>query len=185
MDILSDVTRELARNMGGGKCEIYMVLHSDIDVFPSKPEDDGDVSMEDLAKLVGDYDLKANKKWTILRAIEDTVLVQQEEQGEIDGMSNKNSVTFSIAGNDAQALGLAERTNNRKVVLLVPDKMGRVRAIGSEACGAFRQAQTHGTGTAAADRAMVTLQFAYYDFGPAPIYEGDIDLDASGSGSGA
>lgn len=185
MDLLQDVTRELPRNMGGGQCEIYAVLHADIETFPEKPEDDDSVSMENLSKLIGDFVLKAGKKWITIRCIEDTVGVTHEEQGEIDGMSYRNVGSFGVAGNDKINLGLAERVLNRKVVLVIPDKMGRMRVIGNEKCGAFRVAGTGGTGAAAADRAMIQYSFASNDFGPAPVYEGSIDLDASGSGSGA
>lgn len=182
MDLIENITDPTVRNMGGLRDRVYLAFHEDIEQFPTKPEDDASVSMENLAKLVGNFVFKPGKRFIELRIVGDTGIVLSEQQGERGGMSYKNSIQFLLAGGNAKILGLEERCTNREVVVLGQDKEGLMRVIGHEHEGAYIQPQNSTTGTAAPDRKGATFNFACSDFGPAPIYPGTIDLE-SGSGS--
>ena len=129
---------------------------------------------EDSVTLDGDIVLVALKKFARFKCIIDTGAIISEPQGDVGSMGFKNSVTGKIASSDPKVLAWAQRMLNGCCVVIVKEKNGQMRVIGSKEQPAQSETMTH-TNNATANN----LEFSIYDtIGKiAPLYTGVIDLD--------
>lgn len=175
-------------NMGSVSTLIYHCPSDDIETWPTVPVETAD--MVDAAKLVGNYAPVSGKGFVKFRVTMDTSGITYEDQGETDGMSFKQILSFFLAGLSTKRLGFAAMTLNRGGVFIVknPNK-SEWYAIGTEQFPAERQAgEGGGTGNTVAARAGVSYSFYSYANCPIYIYQGTAptammhpDADESGS----
>jgi hypothetical protein len=167
-------------NMGGIKTTIYYTDAANITTWPVPSENPS--APEDSVNLSGNFELATGKKWHSVYVTQDTGGVEDMIQGDRDGKSFINKLTFFTPGNKPKLLGLIKQLLNANTVWLVPDAQGQYRVVGSEDFPAKMDEATITTGQTTEDRRGATMTFSNASRHPAGIYTGSVD-EYSGSGS--
>lgn len=172
--------------MGSLSTKIWFAPKSDFEVggIPGPP--DSPASIVAAAVVSGLFDFKAGKTWQTIDVIRETGSIVCEPQGEVDGKSFINKLSFTIAGNTKKGLGFSRYANNTDLILIAEESDGQLRMLGSERFGAKAETISPTTGATTAERKQIAFVVSYPSVSPAPIVEGyDPDNPVSTSGSGA
>lgn len=163
-------------NMGGIKTTIYYAPIADILNFPELPANPATPEDEVTLESVTGFTFNTGKNFLTIYATMETAQVQDEPQGEMDGMSFVHKATLFHPGTKAEALAFAKQVNNANMVFIFPEADGgNFRVIGSAAYPAKAKV-TIDTGKATADRKGMTIEITSYGATPAPLYTGAISL---------
>lgn len=183
-----DLIWEQGDNMGGVQRIAYFAdLDNDIDTdnWPGLPAEGQAATMEDLITIKQDIPMQQGGYWKQIYITLETGAVRDEQIGEYDGKSFENYLDIFHPGNRKDALAFARKINNGSFVFLAKDAEGYTRIIGSPQFPAKADSNSITTGQAVADRKGMTLTVKAFSNGPAPVYDGNIVLEAAGSGSGS
>lgn len=162
-------------NIPGYESTLYVVSACDIDTFPARGEYDAE-SPGASVTLSSDIVLKENKKFVTIPIIIDTGGTNSILQGNISSKGFRNELAFEIQGNTAERLAWSNQVKNGCFVAVIPDKMGRMRVIGTKLSPAVFDTIEH-MNNSEDSKATYLL---YDTIGQiAPIYTGEIDLDAT------
>ena len=96
-----------------------------------------------------------------------------ENQGTDGCKTFLNKTTFAIPGTEEEASGFIDQANNDDLIILVPQRNGKCRIIGSEDFSPELSLKQD-TGAAATDSNTTTVEASATDFHPAPFYTGKI-----------
>jgi hypothetical protein len=157
-------------NMGGTTTKFYYALASDVLTWPTLPDLDEATDIDDLQVLTGSLAMKEGKKFFTGYMTPDTGAVTSNDQGEVDGVSQKHVFKLFHPKMAARLLGFIRATNNQGMVFVVPDANGTHFMIGNEQFPALKDPSGEaGTGEGTAGRNGATLSFFSYGKGPVPI----------------
>lgn len=164
-------------NMGGLKTIGYYALADDVDEWPTLPTSPASAAEE--VTLEGNFRMKSGKYWHKIYSTMETGKIDDEVQGEFDGQSFVNRAEIFYPGTKAAALAFAKQANNSNMVFILDEASGgNRRVIGTEAMPA-KVKPNFSTGQATADRKGMTLEIMGYNYTPAPLYDGVIELESS------
>lgn len=159
-------------NPAGTTIPGYWVEASKIDTFPGFLTT---TNPGDSITLDGDITLLATEAFKKIEIIQDTGEVKDTLVGPVGGKSFDNMYTFSIGGSNAEQLEFAKCTANACVVIIVKDKAGVFRVIGTKELPARIDTAEVSTGLGA-DSLRGGAYVAKVNTGcPAPVYTGVID----------
>lgn len=166
------------RNMGSLGRTIYYCRVSECANIPAIKAEASD--MDDIAIISDNITFNTGFGWKKMHATQDTGMLECAPQGDIDGVSFRNAVTFNHPGNKAAALGFVSKVANTDLLLLVFDAEGNKRLVGSELYPAKYDPGAAGitTGQTAADKKGLTMAFFANSPVPAVHYEGVITLQS-------
>lgn len=167
------------KKLPGIRDYVYATSKRDILAYPEVPS-----APESLAKAVtavGDYTLAADKYFYKLGVVKDSGKIEIENQGTDGCKTFSNKVTFAIPGTEEEATGFIDQANNDELIILVPQRNGKCRIIGSEEFSPELSLKQD-TGATAQDPNTTSIEATATDLHPAPFYtgkihtaEGDID----------
>ncbi len=179
---LQDLNKEYPRNIGGLACNsIYIGSYEDVDVWPTEPSENA--AMDALGKVTGKLVMKAGKRLFEFRSTEDTAELKYDDQGEIDGLSQGQTLDVFHPQMKEALIGFVERTNNSRLVIIAVNREGVQYIMGSKYIPVTRIAGSGTTGKAFSDRKGYNLLFGCKGPGPCRIYEEVIPLSDDSSGS--
>lgn len=157
-------------NMGGTGTVFYYALAEDVDAWPSLPDWGDATDLDDLMVLTGDLTMKTGKCFFTGYMTQDTGQVSSNDQGEVDGISQKHTLKFFHPRISDKLNAFIRATNNKPMVFIVPDSNGQNLMFGSEKFPAIKDPSGEsGTGEGTAGRGGATLQFVSAGNGPVPI----------------
>jgi hypothetical protein len=173
-------------NTSGIQTKLLVAKMSDILTFPKPVLDDstGDGEFENLVTITGNFVMKPYKKFIELYVTLETGELKHESQGELDGISFLNQLEFLIPGSKKQVLGFTQWAKNSSLCFIVTEADGQQRVLGHPGYPAKMVSAPGTTGKAPADRKSSTFTFKSSRKGPAPVFEGKIDLTGSGFSEG-
>lgn len=157
-------------NMGGTATKFYYALAEDVETWPALPDWGTAVDISDLMVLTGTLTMKTGKNFFTGYMTLDTGQVSSNDQGEVDGVSQKHAFKLFHPRMSDKLNGFIRATNNKPMVFVVPDGNGQNLMIGSEKFPALKDPSGEaGTGEGAGGRSGATLNFFSYGNGPVPI----------------
>lgn len=149
--------------------------------YPSVP--DSPKTLKEAVQTTGDFILAADKYFIKIGIVKDNGKIEVENQGTDGCKTFLNKTIFGIPGTEEEASGFIDQANNDELILLVPQRNGKCRIIGSEDFSPELSLKQD-TGAAATDSNTTTVEASATDFHPAPFYTGKIhtaDGDIDGS----
>lgn len=176
-------------NIGGESCEpvsgldkIYYALQSDFETI-NDPKRLCDVdplnvaaSFNELAEIATSHVFKAGKSFFQIESVTETGNIKSAQIGEIGRGLFQNDLVAEVAGSDAKELGFFRWLKNQKLIVLVQEfGTGNVRQLGSSRLAATAKTE-HAIEATIEGKNSGTITFTDKNFGPAPIYKGDILL---------
>lgn len=176
-------------NIGGESCEpvagldkIYYALQSDFVTIndPKKLCDivEGNVagSYAELAEIAEAHVFKPGKSFFQIESITQTGNIKSAQIGELGRGLFQNDLVAEVAGSDAKTLGFYRWLKNQKLIVLVQEfGTGNVRQLGSSRLAATATTE-HAIEATIEGKNSGTITFTDKNFGPSPIYKGEILL---------
>jgi hypothetical protein len=170
-------------NTAGIGQHIYVAKAADIETLPEpiQPSSTGTGSLSDLVTITDPIVMKAGKAFRKVYCTLEKGQLDHEGQGEMDGQSFMNKLKFFIPGTKAEALGFAQWAKNSSLIFLVPELDGQIRLLGHKTYPAKAVPGTGSTGAKSADLKGTEFNFQSARKGPAPIFEGVVQVSGVGS----
>lgn len=170
------------KSLPGARAYAYFIKKSNIVTWPTR-SGSAAASLDAVSKLVGNFVLLADKKWSKLDLVPDQQHIQAEQVGKYGSKMFNNTFTLVVPGTEEEATGLATELNNDDVVFLVPQRNGKFRCAGNEdfTCNI---APSLDSGQGSDDTNATTLKITIEDEIAAPFYPGKIETN-EGDISGA
>lgn len=165
-------------NTAGIQQNVYFINHQDVDTHPTFPKIEDGTDLASLVTVTDDIVLKLLKKAFKVEVTLETGAGTSDTQGEMDGMSFKNGLTFLIPGNKANADGFARYAKNGSFYLLYFEQDGAPRLLGHPGYPAKLVSAPGTTGQKTGDRKGRTFTFNSVWSGPAPIFTGKVLVGA-------
>lgn len=170
------------KSLPGARDYMYLLRKANITTWPTRA-DNAAKTLAEIAKLVGDFVLAADKKWLRIALIPDQQQIVSEQIGSYGSYLFKTTATVVIPGTEEEVTGLCAEINNDDMVILIPQRNGKFRCLGNEMFTVkVKPSQDSGKGTE--DTNATTLSIEIEDEIPAPFYPGKIettDGDISGA----
>jgi hypothetical protein len=166
---------ETVNVMGGFTVGAYVAIVKEIATFPALTTTPADP--EDLIDLVGNYTMETDKYFFKVYSTDETTKLIAESQGDLDGKSFKLTGELFYPGTSSEALGIAKRLNNTRVVIILLDDNGDRFIIGTKERPCYLSSKTD-WGQKTADRKGITFEFTANSYSPALKYYGPIPLSA-------
>ena len=185
--VLTDLSHDDAEDNTAGLAQnIYYGKISDVMTFPAPVVDDsaGNGNLADLVTISSNIVMKSGKVMQKIYITLEEAELNGKLQGEIDGKSYMNGITFLHPGSKAAVLGFAQWSKNADLFFIVQEADGQRRILGHPAYPAKASDGDLTTGKKSADRKGNTFTFQSARKGPCPIFTGKIQLTGSGVGSG-
>lgn len=170
------------KSLPGLRPVMYFIKKSNITAWPTRAGDDA-TSLAEIAKLVGNFTLAADKKWNKVELARDQQEINSEQVGQWPAFLFKTTATCVIPGTEEQVTGLISELNNDDVVVLLPQRNGKYRCLGNEDFNVSVN-PSQATGKTSDDTNATTLTIEVEDEIPAPFYPGKIETN-DGDISGA
>lgn len=130
-------------------------------------------TLAEAVQTKGDYVLAADKYFYKIGIVKDNGKIEVENQGTDGAKTFSNKATFAIPGTEEDASGFIDQANNDELVILVPQRNGKFRIIGSEDFSPELSLKQD-TGATATDANTTTIEATATDLHPAPFYTGKI-----------
>jgi hypothetical protein len=170
------------KSLPGIRSYAYFIKKKNILTWPTRATSTA-TTLAEIAKLVGDFVLVADKKWNKIDLIPNLQQVQSEQVGQYGSHLFKNTGTLVIPGTEEEVTGLASELNNDNCVFLVPQRNGKFRMLGNEEFDCEIKPGLD-TGKGSEDTNATTLTITIEDEIAAPFYPGTI-VTSGGNISGA
>ena len=152
------------KKLPGIRDYVYAASKRDILAYPSVP--DSPKTLKEAVQTTGKYFYK-------IGIVKDNGKIEVENQGTDGCKTFLNKTTFAIPGTEEEASGFIDQANNDELIILVPQRNGKCRIIGSEDFSPELSLKQD-TGAAATDSNTTTVEASATDFHPAPFYTGKI-----------
>ena len=105
--------------------------------------------------------------------VKDNGKIEVNNQGNDGCKTFLNKVTLAIPGTEEEATGFIDQANNDELILIVPQRNGKCRIIGSEEFSPTLELKQD-TGASPTDSNTTTVEASATDLHPAPFYTGKI-----------
>lgn len=176
LDILEDVPFCKGEiQTPGTRPHAYWIPKSSILKWPKLPvlAADSGVTLETVAVYKENFELVEDKHFIKIELVNNQNDFKAEQTGNDMVKLFTNTATILVPGTSEKATGLAMMMNNEDGVLLVPQRDGKYRVIGSEAYTTTAKPSLD-SGKASTDNNGITIEVSSEDVAPAPFYQGEI-----------
>lgn len=162
-------------SLPGVRNHAYFIRKSDIVSWPKLPRN-GAKALEEVAVYTGNFGLAADVKWNRIDLVPNESEPKSEQAGSYGSYHFTNSISLVLPGTAEKVTGLITELNNDDVVILVPQRDGKVRVFGSEAFTVeVKPSQAWGKGSG--DANTTTIEVTCEDMAATPFYPGEIDTN--------
>lgn len=162
-------------SLPGVRNHAYFIRKSDIVSWPKLPRN-GAKTLEEVAVYTGNFGLAADVKWNRIDLVPNESEPKSEQAGSYGSYHFTNSISLVLPGTAEKVTGLITELNNDDVVILVPQRDGKVRVFGSEAFTVeVKPSQAWGKGSG--DANTTTIEVTCEDMAATPFYPGEIDTN--------
>lgn len=162
-------------SLPGVRNHAYFIRKSDIVSWPKLPRN-GAKTLEEVAVYTGNFGLAADVKWNRIDLVPNESEPKSEQAGSYGSYHFTNSISLVLPGTAEKVTGLITELNNDDVVILVPQRDGKVRVFGSEAFTVeVKPSQAWGKGSG--DANTTTIEVSVEDMAATPFYPGEIDTN--------
>lgn len=162
-------------SLPGVRNHAYFIRKSDIVSWPKLPRN-GAKTLEEVAVYTGNFGLAADTKWNKIDLVPNESEPKSEQAGSYGSYHFTNSISLVLPGTAEKVTGLITELNNDDVVILVPQRDGKVRVFGSEAFTVeVKPSQAWGKGSG--DANTTTIEVTVEDMAATPFYPGEIDTN--------
>lgn len=162
-------------SLPGVRNHAYFIRKSDIVSWPKLPRN-GANTLEEVAVYTGNFGLAADTKWNKIDLVPNESEPKSEQAGSYGSYHFTNSISLVLPGTAEKVTGLITELNNDDVVILVPQRDGKVRVFGSEAFTVeVKPSQAWGKGSG--DANTTTIEVTVEDMAATPFYPGEIDTN--------
>lgn len=162
-------------SLPGVRNHAYFIRKSDIVSWPKLPRN-GAKTLEEVAVYTGNFGLAADVKWNRIDLVPNESEPKSEQAGSYGSYHFTNSISLVLPGTAEKVTGLITELNNDDVVILVPQRDGKVRVFGSEAFTVeIKPSQAWGKGSG--DANTTTIEVTVEDMAATPFYPGEIDTN--------
>jgi hypothetical protein len=182
MITLEDIGGESAEPVSGMVDKIYYALHADFATINDTKSMDGPVpanvagTFAELAEIATAHVFNTGKKFFQIETVTETGTIKSSQIGEIGRGLFQNELVVEIAGSASEVLGFCRWVKNQKLVILSEEfGTGNVRQLGSSRLPARAKVE-HNIEANLEGKNSATITFSDKNFGPAPIYKGEIQL---------
>ena len=162
---------------GTSETEVFAAIAMHVDKFPNLPklgEDPSKVSLSDLATLKESITFKQGKGFFKLQAQTETGEVKDELVGNKGNKKVKSLYEFFLPNTTSRNIGFVRQYKNLGLILLVTEKSGRIRSLGTKSNPVFLETGTGTTGKAGEDDNGWQFTASVTTGSPAPIYSAQI-----------
>lgn len=170
------------KSLPGTRNHMYLVRKANITAWPEWPDADT-ATLEEVAKVKGDFTLAADKKWLKVELVPNQNNIASERVGTFGAYLFRNTYTAVVPGSEEKQTALAAELVNDDCIFLVPQRNGKYRLIGNQMFN-VDISPALATGSTVEDTNAITFTIACEDTIPAPFYPGKIatsDGDVSGA----
>ncbi len=162
-------------SLPGVRNHAYFIRKSDIVSWPKLPRN-GAKTLEEVAVYTGNFGLAADVKWNRIDLVPNESEPKSEQAGSYGSYHFTNSISLVLPGTAEKVTGLITELNNDDVVILVPQRDGKVRVFGSEAFTVeIKPSQAWGKGSG--DANTTTIEVTCEDMAATPFYPAEIDTN--------
>jgi hypothetical protein len=179
---LEDIGGESCEPVSGLAGKVYYALHSDFETIndPKKICDPVPANVaanfSELAEIATAHVFKTAKKFFQIEIVTETGTIKSAQIGEVGRGLFQNELAIEIAGSEAEVLGFCRWVKNQKLVVLSEEfGTGNTRQLGSSRLPARAKVE-HNIEANLEGKNSATITFSDKNFGPAPIYKGEIQL---------
>lgn len=160
------------KSLPGTRNHMFMIRKANITKWPTRPGDDA-ATLEDIAKLKGDFELEADKKWLKIELVPNQNNIASERIGTYGSYLFRSTYTAVVPGSEEKQTALAAEVLNDDCVFLVPQRNGKYRLIGNDMFNCD-VSPALATGSSTEDTNAITFTITCEETIPAPFYTGKI-----------
>ena len=172
-DLDNCVNDELAS--GVSETELFYAPAAHIDTMPSLPAlGDPTKTLAEIATVSGDITFPTGKGFNRLNILADTGEIKDEPVGNKGNKKVKSSFEFFLSNNSARNLGFIRQYKNVGLVLVIVEKSGRKRILGSKLVPAYIAEASGTSGKGSEDDVGFQITIDVTKSAPAPVYTGNI-----------
>lgn len=161
---------------GISEVNVHYAFHAHATLIPM-PLNLGDpgFTYEKAVTVTADITFPVGKGFAKVQVMPDTGEVKYETPGNKGNKKNKQSFSFSVAGNSKKVLGMLRTIKNVPMIWMVPERDGQKRQLGDANTAAYLTEGSATTGKGGEDDKLVNFTIETYAI---PIvYEGDITMN--------
>lgn len=170
------------RILPGMRAYMMMIKRSNIVTFPKLPGDKA-LTLEEVTKLIGDFVLSADKKFSKIDLVPNETEFKFDSIGQYGSKLIKNTVEVLIPGMEEKVSGLVAQLNNDDCIFLIAQRNGKFRLVGNEEFKC-ELAISGDSGKKSEDSNATKVTITIDDEVPCPFYPGKIETN-DGNISGA
>lgn len=159
---------------GVSEVEVYFASISDFDVIAAVPKMSEAADLTALNTIAEAHTFKADLGFHKVYIKPDTGLVDGAQAGEKGGLSITNNFGGVLPSTGAKTGGWIRKYLNRPMIVLVTERTGLVKQIGSKLSPAYMTEVTPTGGQKAGDSVGVTIKISDSTGSIAPVYAGAI-----------
>lgn len=163
-----------SKNPPGVAVRTWWVPTKLIDTFPGLL---ASTDAGDTVELDGDIVLEALAKFTQIDIVTNSGEVKDQMVGELGSRSFESTFDFMLSTTNSPEIEFMESVANGCLCVLVKEKSGNIRVLGSPDSPAYLEAAESSTGKDSGSSRGITMQIKAATGSPAPFYTGAIDTD--------
>lgn len=163
-------------SLPGVRDHAYMIRRSDITQWPTIPGNAA-TSLDKVAVYSGNFVLAAEKEFIRFDLVPNESEPTSEQVGTFGSYHFENKITLVLPGTGAKVTGLISEINNDDMVILVPQRDGKIRVFGNEMFQVVvKPSQAWGKGSS--DANTTTIEVTAEDMYATPFYPGNFETSA-------
>ena len=160
---------------GVSEVGVYVAAVSDF-VTIEKPADlKTGLTLEDIATIKAAHVFKAGRGFHKVQLSPDSGKVESTNVGEKGFLNLENSFTGMVQGTGPKVAGWVRKYKNIPLIVVVKEKSGNIKQIGSDLSGAYVSEINATSGAAAGDKKGTTVKIAAIQGYMAPEYAAAIE----------
>lgn len=165
---------EGAPQLSGIRKRAWIANVADIVKFATLPKDENRRVTDSV--LVGDFVLKADKKWKYIEFNPDTSQANSDPEGEAPSQLQVNKLSLVHPGVDERATAMAAAFNNSNVIVIWQDMTGHYRVCGANLYR-NKMTVTQDNGQGPTGTPQTTFAMEARDYIPHPFYKGTLETE--------
>lgn len=176
VDIYEDIRHCAGEvNIPGTLPYFFMLKKANIRTWPTlaKRTDPG-ATIAKLAVYKGSFGIGSDYQWVRVDMVPDSATFKSENQGSWGSKTFNNQATLVVPGTKEAVTGMVTEINNDSCVIVIPDRNGKLRVIGSEEFDVMAEIKQEQGKSAASDSVLTTIELSCTSTASLPFYEGMI-----------
>ncbi|WP_283640110.1 hypothetical protein [Mesonia mobilis] len=159
---------------GVSEVGVYVAAVADFDTIEKPADLTAGTDLENIATIDAAHVFKLDRGFFKVYINPDSGLVETAHGGEKGSISFNNSFTGTLQGTGAKTAGFLRKYKNMPLIIMVKERSGNTKQIGSELSPAYLIEVTGTSGQAAGDSKNTIVKFQDTQNYPAPEYAGTI-----------